>query len=124
MEGERVMPQAPRKPITAIKPRITTLDTRRGSSPAVERITGRPLQRIRDRIGQRDEYTCQGCGRLDAHGLVDHTVPLHLGGAESDENRQWLCDDCHRIKSEREEKERGNPYALPGRLNDQDQDGR
>jgi 5-methylcytosine-specific restriction endonuclease McrA len=50
------------------------------------------------------------CGRLDVFGQVDHKTPLHLGGAESACNRQWLCLECHTKKSEQEEAERqGNP---------------
>ena len=91
--------------LTTLKPRVQKLDTRVGS-PVVKRITGRELTRIRERIGIRDEFTCQVCHRFAPHGEVDHRVPLHLGGAESDENRQWICDRCHTLKGEREEKER------------------
>lgn len=92
--------------INSLKPRIATIDIRIGSSVAVDRIRGYALTKIRDRIGLRDEYTCRMCGRVTAHGEVDHIVPLHMGGRESDENRQWLDADCHKAKSEREEKER------------------
>ena len=44
---------------------------------------------------------------MTVDGQVDHVMPLHLGGAESDENRQWICPDCHKRKSEQEERERG-----------------
>jgi 5-methylcytosine-specific restriction endonuclease McrA len=37
---------------------------------------------------------------------VDHVVPLHAGGREDDDNRQLLCRDCHKSKSEREELDR------------------
>lgn len=97
--------------LTCLKPNITTLDTRRGSSPATERIVGREHGRIRQRIMLRDQYTCRVCGRVTIHGEVDHIVPLYAGGTESDENRQWLCIDCHRVKSEREEMERGGRIA-------------
>ena len=99
--------------MTTIAHRVTMVDVRRGSSPAVERIRGRQLQRIAMRIAQRDEYTCQTCGRLTVDGEVDHKTPLHLGGAESDENRQWLCGECHEAKTEREERTRGGSN-LPG----------
>ena len=92
--------------LTTLKPRVSKLDTRVGS-PVVKRITGRELTRIRERIGIRDEFTCQVCHRFALHGEGDHRVPLHLGGAESDENRAWLCSFCHKSKNEREEKERG-----------------
>jgi len=99
--------------VTTIAHRVTMVDVRRGSSPAVERIRGRQLQKIAMRIAQRDEYTCQVCGRVTVDGEVDHLTPLHLGGAESDENRQWLCLECHAAKTEREERGRGGS-DLPG----------
>jgi len=92
--------------IKTVKSNITRLDMRQGSNVATDRIRGRQLGTIRDRIALRDEYTCRQCGHITAHGEVDHIVPLHLGGRESDENRQWLCKRCHDVKSEREEKER------------------
>jgi len=94
--------------IASIKPRIAKLDLRRGAPAAVERIRGYELTKIRERILLRDGYSCRICGRVSATELVvDHIVPLHLGGAESDENRQALCSDCHAKKSEQEEKGRG-----------------
>lgn len=95
--------------IPSLKPRIATLDTRQGSSAAVDRIGGRPLQRIRERIALRAGYQCEICSRVTGpmYGVVDHKRSLHLGGTESDENRQWICrEPCHRLKSEQEEKER------------------
>jgi 5-methylcytosine-specific restriction enzyme A len=89
-----------------LRPKIQVVDTRMGSGPATQRIRGHELTKIRDRIGLRDEYTCRVCGRVTASGEVDHIVPLHMGGAESDENRQWMCLECHHAKSEREEQER------------------
>ena len=92
--------------ISTLKPRIATIDTRVGSSAAVERIRGWKLTKIRDRILLRDEYTCRGCGRVSSSLEVDHVVPLHLGGAESDENRGSLCHECHEIKTAQEERGR------------------
>jgi len=93
--------------IASLKPRINTIDTRVGSSVAVERIRGGKLMKIRDRVLLRDEYTCRGCGSVSVNLEVDHIVPLHLGGAESDENRGSLCHECHEIKTAQEEKDRG-----------------
>lgn len=96
-----------KKRLNSISRKVATIDTRRGASPVTERIRGYELHKIRERIMLRDEYTCQICGRATVDGEVDHKIPLHLGGAESDENRQWLCKEpCHREKSEREERER------------------
>jgi 5-methylcytosine-specific restriction endonuclease McrA len=96
-----------RKKLTSIKPRVAPADVRTCSTPVVERIRGKELQKIRERILLRDEYSCRACGRVSAHLEIDHIVPIHLGGAESDQNRQALCRQCHEKKSEREGKERG-----------------
>ena len=92
--------------IPSITHRVQRLDTRVGS-PAVERIRGGRLRKIRERIGLRDEYTCRLCGHVTAFGEVDHIAPLHLGGSESDINRQWICAGCHNNKTEQEQKDRG-----------------
>jgi 5-methylcytosine-specific restriction enzyme A len=99
-----------RPKITTLKPRIATIDMRQGSSVAVERIRGYELTKIRERILLRDGYACQRCGRVSVDLIVDHIVPLHLGGQEVDANRQLLCPPCHLKKSQAEEKERGNKY--------------
>jgi 5-methylcytosine-specific restriction protein A len=94
--------------LARFEPKVTTIDTRRGGGAAVERIRGSALTKIRDRILLRDEYSCRLCGRVSARELVvDHIVPLHLGGGESDENRQALCPECHDAKSAKEEEGRG-----------------
>lgn len=94
--------------ISTISHKIDTIDLRQGSSAATERIRGGRLRKIRERIALRDGYTCVDCGRVTVDGEVDHEVPLHLGGAESDENRRWRCKECHALKSEREAKDRGH----------------
>jgi 5-methylcytosine-specific restriction endonuclease McrA len=99
------MPNKPAK-ITTLRPAIERIDIRHGASVATERIRGRVLKTIRERIGYRDEYTCRMCGNVIARGVVDHIIPLHMGGRETDDNRQWLCVPCHNIKSEREGRQR------------------
>lgn len=101
--------------LASIGHRVATLDTRRGSSPATERIRGDALRKIRERIALRDECRCRICGRVTADGQVDHIVPLYQGGQESDENRQWLCEDCHRAKSEHEERGRAGVGQISGK---------
>jgi 5-methylcytosine-specific restriction endonuclease McrA len=94
-----------------IKGRVSSISTKVGS-PAIKRIVGRRHGRIRDRILLRDEYRCCICGRLGKPMdlEVDHIVPLHLGGAESDSNRSTICRKCHALKSAVEGKERDNKY--------------
>lgn len=88
--------------LASIERKVQMLDIRRGSSAAVQRIRGGRLDKIRECIGLRDGYTCRICGRVTAHGEVDHITPLRFGGRESDENRWWLCVDCHQKKSAKE----------------------
>ena len=92
--------------ITTLKSRIKTLDNDRVSTIAADRIRGRRLAHIRERVLLRDSYTCRRCGRVSLHLEVDHIRPLHLGGRESDENRQALCCDCHAAKSAEEQRGR------------------
>lgn len=92
--------------ITTIKPKIETIKTSVGSSVGTERIRGHELQKTRKRIMLRDNYTCRHCGRVTTKGQVDHVIPLYAGGSESDENRQYLCCQCHNKKSAGEEKGR------------------
>lgn len=93
--------------LKSIERKVNSANLCVGSPMAVERIRGGRLTKIRERIAIRDEYTCQMCGRVTVNGEVDHKVPLHLGGQETDENRWWLCPDCHAAKSEGEENDRG-----------------
>jgi len=76
--------------LARLENKIKTTNLSVGSPVAVERIRGGRLTKIRERIAIRDEYTCQVCKRVIADGEVDHKVPLHLGGQESDENRSGL----------------------------------
>lgn len=92
--------------LASIERKVRTIDTRRGAPVAVDRIRGYELTKIRQRIGLRDLFTCQMCGRVTADGEVDHVVPLAIGGSNDSANLQYLCVPCHRLKSEREEKER------------------
>lgn len=88
--------------ISTLQPGIKLINTKTGSSLVINRIRGWKLQKIRDRILLRDEYTCQVCGRVTAQGEVDHKVPLWLNGTESDFNRQYLCKTCHKEKTAKE----------------------
>lgn len=88
--------------VKCLRPNVNTLDMRRAAPVATERIRGSKLRIIRERIGLRDEYTCQVCGRVTAQGEVDHKVPLWLNGTESDFNRQYLCKTCHKEKTAKE----------------------
>lgn len=92
--------------LNSIQPQVTTVDLRRGG-PVTHRIRGHELTRIRERILVRDGAACRKCGKGIGPLVVDHIHPLHLGGGESDENRQLLCIACHKLKSLKEGTDRG-----------------
>lgn len=93
--------------VKLIKSRVATVRVGLSTPPiAQERIRGRQCQATRKRIALRDEFRCQECGKIATNGHVDHTVPLHLGGGNHDGNLQWLCIECHDIKTTAEAEDR------------------
>lgn len=66
-----------------------------------ERVRGRTLQRIRQRImqGQPLCRMCEEKGFVTPGQEMDHIVPLFRGGSNDDDNLQMLCVECHRKKS-------------------------
>jgi 5-methylcytosine-specific restriction protein A len=69
---------------------------------AVERIRGRALQRIRQRIWLNDPR-CARCRVLTMYPSgfeLDHILALTNGGTNDDSNMQILCcDGCHEAKT-------------------------
>lgn len=64
-------------------------------------------QEIRRAIAKRDKYKCIYCGRSQNQnwngkpikGMIDHIIPLALGGHESDPNNlAFSCQDCNLAK--------------------------
>lgn len=58
---------------------------------------------LRERIKERDNYTCQKChlSSNDEKNLlleIDHILPLSRGGITSEDNLQTLCWKCNRSK--------------------------
>jgi 5-methylcytosine-specific restriction endonuclease McrA len=53
-----------------------------------------------DHIPIKGPHVCsrKGCRRR-ARLQRDHVVPLYLGGKDVEENLQWLCETCHRVKT-------------------------
>lgn len=92
--------------LAKLERKIKIVDFKVGAPVAIERIRGWKLTKIRERILIRDNYTCRKCGRVSVDLVIDHIVPLHLGGNESDDNRQALCQECHALKNAEEERER------------------
>ena len=59
---------------------------------------------LRRQIAERDNYTCQICGKYmpDGVGLhIDHIVPVSKGGKTVPSNLQVLCSKCNGSKSNR-----------------------
>ena len=68
----------------------------------VGRITGRRGQKLRDRRLKRSNYLCEDClaeGKTTEAAIVDHIVPLSLGGQDVDENTRNLCKDHDRART-------------------------
>ncbi len=56
-------------------------------------------RKIRQRILQRDGYTCQMCG--GEGNSVDHILPRLSGGSDDEWNLQTLCGSCNSSKGGR-----------------------
>lgn len=57
--------------------------------------------KLRKKIAERDNYTCQICGKYmpDGVGLhIDHIVPVVKGGKTVESNLQVLCSKCNGSK--------------------------
>ena len=59
--------------------------------------------KLREKIKERDGYTCQICGlsNKDEPNLlleIDHIIPLYKGGMTTEGNLQTLCWRCNRSK--------------------------
>ena len=98
----------PKGRLSCVKPRVEVQANSRLHVQTIgeTRIRGRQLQTRRLRIWTKDPR-CAHCHRLTVypHGFeLDHRIPLHLGGQDTDENSQVLCvradgDGCHARKS-------------------------
>ena len=65
------------------------------------RIRGSKLQQIRRATLSLNPLciVCQKAGRITAATQVDHIIALTNGGSDTQENRQGLCYECHRLKT-------------------------
>ena len=63
---------------------------------------GRPLAAewriIRERIFERDDYTCTYCGARGVKLHCDHVHPVAHGGEHGDDNLVTACEPCNRAK--------------------------
>lgn len=65
------------------------------------RLRGRKATARRLRLWTANPY-CAACGRLTEYPdgfQLDHRIPLHKGGPDTDENLQVLDHDCHDRKT-------------------------
>jgi len=53
---------------------------------------------VRERILQRDNYTCVQCGSIK-NLTIDHIISVYHGGTNSDNNLQTLCNSCNARKA-------------------------
>ena len=61
-------------------------------------------KKLRNEIAERDNYTCQNCGKYmpDGVGLhIDHIIPIAKGGKSTPSNLQVLCSKCNGKKSKK-----------------------
>ncbi|MBM4420156.1 MAG: HNH endonuclease [Chloroflexi bacterium] len=86
---------------------VVTSERRTLASPSVIRLAyhirrPRPvLKMTRKEVLQRDDHTCQYCGKR-AHDLtLDHVVPRHRGGQHVWENVVAACKSCNHRKGGR-----------------------
>jgi len=81
--------------------------------PSVVRLVRyikRPLPKIklsRQSLMERDNYTCQYCGKQSKHLTVDHIVPRERGGRHRWSNLVACCVDCNVRKGNRTAREAG-----------------
>ena len=77
------------------------------TSPSVIRLAyhikrPRPVVKMtRKEVLQRDEHTCQYCGKRSHELTLDHVMPRHRGGQHTWENVVAACKSCNHRKGGR-----------------------
>lgn len=66
------------------------------------RLKGKKLRKLRQECYDKAEGCCQECGAPAAwdggimfRGHMHHIKHRSLGGSDTIENVQWLCNNCH-----------------------------
>ncbi len=81
--------------------------------PSVVRLVHhirRPLPEVklsRQSLMERDNYTCQYCGKKSRDLTVDHVIPRERGGRHEWTNLVACCRDCNNRKGNRTPREAG-----------------
>jgi 5-methylcytosine-specific restriction endonuclease McrA len=91
--------------LSNLKNRVATINTMTPCSRPVERLRGRPWDRIRQQVFKRDNYLCVEClgrGHIELAKEIDHLIPVCDGGGNNMENLIAICKACHRKKTDRE----------------------
>ncbi|RFU48022.1 HNH endonuclease [Paraburkholderia sp. DHOC27] len=71
----------------------------RTSGNAHLRLTGRALQSRNLKVKEAACYCCAKCGIATTSGQVDHIKAIDNGGTDDPINLQYLCVDCHKVKT-------------------------
>ncbi|WP_332717369.1 HNH endonuclease [Pelagibacterium mangrovi] len=87
--------------LKTIRPMVATLKPTLTATVQHEtpRLRGRAGVKQRHRRMLRTNYMCELCQAKDIITIatvVDHVVPLALGGTDDDSNTRNLCDEHHR----------------------------
>ena len=56
---------------------------------------------LRNKVFERDNYTCRICGRTGIKLTIDHIIPFTKGGKTIITNLQTLCTSCNSKKGYR-----------------------
>lgn len=92
-----------RRRLTTLTSALQTLPSRLPATPSTstDRIRGRRGMAIRADFLSRFPL-CRHCderGRVALAVVVDHVVPLALGGSDTEANKQGLCESCNKVKT-------------------------
>lgn len=94
--------------LQTLAPRVSESGKRLSVSTTKDvRMSGSALQKRRLKLWTENPH-CKRCGKLTQYPYgfeLDHEVPLHKGGSDTEDNCQILCvdedgvDGCHSIKT-------------------------
>jgi len=58
-------------------------------------------RKTRQRIFERDDYTCRYCGVRGGRLEIDHVIPISRGGSNHEDNLATACMPCNRRKKDK-----------------------